>query len=63
MKRVNLIQEEKPRLLRFGLPVVYCLLVVVLITLIVLNHRSYFGIPAWCVNVPVAGMLLIENAV
>lgn len=62
MKRVNLLQKEKP-IRRYGTPFVFCLLVAVLIAVIVLNNRLYFGVPAWCVNLPVAAVLLIENAV
>ncbi len=61
--RNRLIQTEKPFFVRFGKPVVFCFLAVALIILIVENRGLFFGVPGWYANLPVAAVLLIENAV
>lgn len=49
---------------QFGKAIVFCLLIAILITLIVLNQSDYsFGVRSWYVTFPAAVVLLGENAI
>ncbi len=68
MKRGNLEDKfrikVKPLFVKFGNVIVFCLLATVLVVLIVNNRMLvYAGVDAWMVNLPVAVVLLAENAV
>lgn len=68
MKRGNLEDKfrikVKPLFVKFGNVIVFCLLATVLVVLIVNNRMLvYAGVEAWMVNLPVAVVLLAENAV
>lgn len=60
----KLLREKKPILPQFGKAIVFCLLIAILITLIVLNQSDYsFGVRSWYVTFPAAIVLLSENAI
>lgn len=60
----KLLREKKPIFPQFGKAIVFCLLIAILITLIVLNQSDYsFGVRSWYVTFPAAIVLLSENAI
>ena len=60
----KLLREKKPIFPQFGKAIVFCLLIAILITLIVLNQSDYsFGVRSWYVTFPAAIVLLGENAI
>ena len=60
----KLPREKRSIFPQFGKAIVFCLLIAILITLIVLNQSDYsFGVRSWYVTFPVAVALLGENAI